>query len=139
MRTVLALLIACLLAAPALARAQDGPPEWDRLDAAQREQLIAIVRERWNNAPPAQRARMLKHAQRWAEMTPEQRHRAHRGAQRWAEMTPEQRRAARALFERGRTLPPEQRKALMQRWRAMTPEQRRAWLQQQAPAKDGAP
>lgn len=133
MRTLLATLL--LLTALPLAHAQDALPAWERLTLAQREELIAPLRERWNAAPPAQRQRMLQHARRWAQMTPEQRQRAQHGMQRWKRMSPEERQAARAAFERARALPPEQRKALMQRLRQMTPEQRQQWLRDNAAPK----
>lgn len=103
------------------------PPEWERLSAAQREAVIAVVRERWNSNP-RQRARMLQHAERWQRMTPEQRRSARHGQRRWEQMTPEQRKQARAAFERGRDLPPAERAALREQLKAMTPEQRREWL-----------
>jgi Protein of unknown function (DUF3106) len=43
------------------------PPEWERLSPAQREAVIAVVRDRWNSNP-RQRARMLQHAERWQRM-----------------------------------------------------------------------
>lgn len=127
-----------LLAALSIAQAfaADPPagtlPAWDQLGAAQREQLIAPVRERWN-AEPAQRARMLQHAQRWQQMTPDQRQDARHGMRRWEHLNPEQRTQMRALFERMRGLPPEQRSALKQQWKQMAPEQRRAWVQANPP------
>lgn len=137
--SMLALAVACALAAmPAAAqRAGDAPastsslPDWDRLTPAQRERLIAPLRERWN-ANPAQRARMLNHAQRWQLLTPEQRQRAHRGRTRFDGMSPEQRAEARAAFQRMRALPEAERKALRETLRTMTPEQRREWLRRQA-------
>ena len=75
-----ALLACCSL--PALAeppppgRANGGDtatmPAWEQLDPAQREILVAPIRERWN-ANAAERGRMFAHARRWQEMTPEQR------------------------------------------------------------------
>lgn len=130
-----ALALWALLAAsaPVLAADPAAPlPAWEQLSATQREQLIAPVRERWN-AEPAQRARMLNHAQRWQQMTPEQRQRAHRGMKRWEHMNPEQRGQTRALFSKMRTLEPEQRLELKAKWRAMTPEQRKAWVQANPP------
>jgi Protein of unknown function (DUF3106) len=103
-------------------------PEWERLTPAQRDAVMAVVRERWN-ANPRQRAQMLQHAERWQRMTPEQRQRAQKGERRWQQMSPEQRKQARAKFDQGRHLPPEQRAALRERLKAMTPEQRREWLQ----------
>lgn len=127
-------LLAALSIAPALA--SDPPaatlPAWDQLSTAQREQLIAPVRERWN-AEPAQRARMLQHAQRWQQMTPGQRREARHGMQRWEHLNAEQRTQMRALFERMRGLDPEQRRALKQRWKQMTPEQQRAWVEANPP------
>ena len=72
-------------------------PAWEQLSVAEREMLVAPIRERWNSKPEA-RARMMEHAQRWQTMTPEQRQRAHRGMKRWRHMSPEQREQTRALF-----------------------------------------
>ena len=122
-----ALALAC---APALAAdpAATALPAWEQLTPAQREQLIAPLRERWN-AEPAQRARMLAHAQRWQQLTPEQRQRAHRGVDRWQHMAPEQREQMRAVFAHVRGLPDAERRAFMARWKTMTAEQKRAWVQ----------
>ena len=100
-------------------------PEWDALPAQQREAMIQVLRERWNQQPQ-QRAQMLQHAERWRQMTPEQRQRAHRGAKRWQQMPPEQRERARARFDNGGKLSPEERATVRERLRAMTPEQREA-------------
>lgn len=127
----LAVLLA-LSALPALADPKPAAlPDWDQLTPAQRELLVAPVRERWN-ARPADRARMLDHAQRWRTMTPEQRARARHGVDRWQGMSPEQRADARKIFERMRKLDPEQRRDLRERLKRMTPEERRAWLKSQA-------
>jgi hypothetical protein len=103
-------------------------PAWEQLTPAQRETLIAPMRDRWN-AQPDDRTRMLERAQRWQQMTPEQRQRARHGMQRWEGMNPEQREQTRALFAKMRTLDEPQRKALKAKWRAMTPEERRVWVQ----------
>lgn len=122
------LLLACLVTGPALAAAPATPlPGWEQLSAAQREQLIAPIRERWN-AEPAQRQQMLGRAERWQRMPPEQRVRAHRGMKRWEHMSPDQRAEARALFARMRSLDPAERQALQANWRAMTPTQKKTWL-----------
>ncbi len=125
----LALLIA---SAPLFAADPPAPakplPAWEQLTPAQRETLIAPMRERWN-AQPDERTRMLERAQRWQQMTPEQRQRARHGMHRWESMTPEQREQTRALFAKMRTLDQPQRKALKAQWRAMTPEERRVWVQ----------
>ncbi|RNF84142.1 DUF3106 domain-containing protein [Montanilutibacter psychrotolerans] len=127
--TLLTLLFA---AAPAFAGDPATLPAWEQLTQAQRDQLIAPVRERWN-AEPAQRTRMLERARRWQQMSPDQRHRAHRGMRRWEHMSPENRVYFRALFEKMRELEPAQRDELRQRWRAMTPEQRKAWVEANPP------
>lgn len=121
------------VAAPTV-RAQQAPtdlPEWDRLSPAQRELLIAPLRERWNTNPQV-RQRMWSHAERWRTMTPEQRKQARRGMERFQNMSPEQREEARAAFERFRQLPPEQKKAIREKLRSMAPEQRREWLKSQS-------
>jgi hypothetical protein len=102
-------------------------PAWEQLSVAEREMLVAPVRERWNSNPEA-RARMMEHAQRWQTMTPEQRQRAHRGMKRWGHMSPEQREQTRALFGEMRKLTPEQRQELRAKWKAMTPAEREAWI-----------
>lgn len=129
----LALLLAGL--SPAIASDQDTAtplPTWDRLSPAQRETLIAPLRERWN-AEPESRQRLLDHASRWKAMTPEQRKRARHGMHRWQEMRPGQREEMRALFEKMRTLDPEGRAALKAQWRQMTPEQRAEWVKDNPP------
>lgn len=142
MKTALSLSLALgllLLAGNALAQSAPAQslPEWDKLTPHQREALIAPVRERWNN-DPADRPRMLEHAQRWKSMTPEQRRQARKGMRRFEGMNPHQREEARALFERMKDLPPEQRKKLREDWKAMTLEQRRAWVQKNA-SQDSRP
>ncbi len=134
------LLLAALL--PALAGlAQATPraplPAWDQLDAAQREQLIAPVRERWNGSDTGERARMLEHARRWQSMTPGQRQDARHGMHRWKHLPPAQQREARALYEKLKTLPEAERATLRERWRAMTPEQRRQWAADNPPPAQG--
>ena len=62
--------------APATQSAQATMPSWEQLTPAQRETLVAPLRERWN-ASAGERARMFRHAERWRAMTPEQRNRAH--------------------------------------------------------------
>jgi hypothetical protein len=146
LQVALALLVCC---APAFAQQKPAtqaptgptPPAWEQLSAAERDLLIAPIRERWN-AEPTGRTRMLEHAKRWQTMTPEQRRAAHDGMRRWSHLNPEQREHARALFERMRGMDPDARRAFREQWRAMTPEQRDAWLDQhpadpKAPAKAG--
>jgi hypothetical protein len=130
-------LCALLLAAPALGNAAQPLPAWEGLTPAQRELLVAPVRDRWN-ADPDQRARLLEHARRWQAMSPEQRARAHKGVRRWKHMSPEQREQARALYARMRGLDEAGRRALKERWRAMTPAQQKAWVEANpAPERDG--
>ncbi len=132
---VLAVLLSLL--AP-LALAQTRPavalPAWDELSPAQREQLVAPLRERWNGQPQT-RVRILRNAQRWQQMDPQLRQRAQRGVRRLEQMTPEQRQRARAAYQRLQPLPEAERCALRERLRKMTPEQRRQWLQQRAANK----
>ena len=50
------------VAAPAFSQpSQPSLPEWDQLTPAQRETLIAPMRDRWN-ASPEHRQRMYEHA-----------------------------------------------------------------------------
>lgn len=125
-------------------------PAWEQLTPAQRDELIAPLRDRWNSHPD-ERARMAERARRWHAMPPEQRGRAHRGMDRWERMSPAKRAEMRVLFERTRSMPrqqrretfalyhamrkmtPEQREALKQQWRTMTPEQRKAWVREHTP------
>jgi hypothetical protein len=104
-------------------------PAWEQMTPAQREELIAPMRDRWNRAPQEDRQRMFDHARRWRMMTPEQRREARKGMHRWEKMDPQKREQARALFERMRTMNPEQRKALRAQWQSMSPEQRRQWIE----------
>jgi hypothetical protein len=122
------LLAVALVPATGIAAAPPAPlPAWDQLSPAQRDIVIAPIRERWNTNPDA-RARMFEQAQRWRQLTPQQRNRARRGMWKWERMDPEQRDAVRALFHRMRHMTPDQRQVLRDRWRAMTPEQRRDWV-----------
>ena len=132
----LALLAAALFAAnPAGAATTTATamPAWEQLTPAQRDLLVAPIRERWNNSPD-ERTRMYQRAQRWQQMTPEQRGRAHHGMHRWEHMDPQKREEMRALFQKMRTMTPEQRHALRDQWHAMTAEQRKAWMQANPPA-----
>jgi hypothetical protein len=132
-------LLLALAAGNALAGDQAKPaqpmPAWEQLTPAQRELLVAPIRERWN-ANPDERARMYEHAQGWQSMTPQQRARARHGMHRWEQMDPERREQMRALFEKMRAMTPEQRKALREQWHAMTAEQRRVWVQANPPSGD---
>ncbi|MCD9033679.1 DUF3106 domain-containing protein [Luteimonas sp. Y-2-2-4F] len=122
-----------LLAGPALAQdAAPALPAWDQLTPAQREALIAPMRERWNDEPES-RAHMLRRAERWRDMSPEERQRAHRGMKRWEDMSPERRQETRALFEHMRRLPEAEQQALRERWRAMSPAERERWLREHRP------
>lgn len=114
-------------AAPPSTQRAAQAPEWERLTPAQRDAVMAVVRERWN-ANPGQRTQMLQHAERWQRMTPEQRLRAKAGQRRWEGMSPEQRKHARTKFEQRRNLPPEQRASLREQLKAMPKEQRREWM-----------
>lgn len=91
-----------LLCASAPAAAQQQLPEWDQLTPAQRETLIAPVRDRWNSSSPERRLRSYEHARSWQQMTPEQREQARRGMHRFENMSPDQRRDAQALFDKMR-------------------------------------
>ena len=129
------LLCGCLCAPPALAATPEPLPAWDQLSEAQREQLIAPIRERWN-ADPAQRQQLLERARRWQQMPAEQRRRAHHGMKRWEHMTPEQRAQTRALYLQTRSMDPAAREAFKVKWRAMTPAQRKAWVEANPPPAD---
>jgi hypothetical protein len=130
-RPILTTLLALVLW-PSLALAQSTPadvqyPAWDQLTPAQREALIAPLRERWNSNA-GERARMIERAQRWKSMPREQRERARHGMQRWEHMSPEKRGEARALFHAMRGMAPDERKAFLADWRLKTPQQRAEWL-----------
>jgi hypothetical protein len=102
-------------------------PEWDQLTQAQRDAIVAPLRERWNSNP-AERARMLERAQRWKAMPRDQRDRARHGMQRWEHMSPEQRDEARALFHAMRGMDKEQRKVFLAQWRQKSAQQKAEWL-----------
>ena len=122
-----------LLLAPAFAMAQNKPvspaplPEWDQLSSAQRDVLIAPLRDRWNNSPD-ERARLYERARRWKTMPVDARQRAHHGMQRWERMSPEQRQHAKSLFHAMRDMDKSERKAFLEKWHAMTPQQRDEWV-----------
>lgn len=120
---------------PAAEAAGQPLPEWDQLSPAQREAMIAVLRDRWN-ANPRSRAEMLRHAERWTELTPEQRRGARHGRDRLEQMTPEERAKARAAYERMRAMPAEERRVLREKLRQMTPEQRAEWFRREAERKD---
>ena len=130
MKLLHALLVcAALCSASALAASPPATlPAWDQLTPAQRDLVIAPIRDRWNASPDA-RGRMYQHAQRWRQLTPQQRLRARHGMWKWEHMDPGQREAVRALFHRMRDMTPQQRQALRDRWHAMTPQQRREWVE----------
>ncbi len=102
-------------------------PGWDKLTPAQRDALVAPLRERWNSNPD-ERARMVERAQRWKTMPRDQRDRARHGMQRWEHMSPEKRGEARALFHAMRGMDQEQRKAFLAEWRQKTAQQKGEWL-----------
>lgn len=125
------LLLAAFALAPAHALAQeartDAMPAWDQLTPAQRELLIAPVRDRWNREPE-KRERFMEYAKRWKAMPQPQRESARHGMQRWEGMTPEQREQARAVFHAVRGLDKDARHEFMGKWRQMTPQQRTDWV-----------
>ncbi len=132
--------LALAIALPAAAQSATGDaqlPAWEQLTDAQREALIAPIRQRWNDHPD-KRGHMLAHAERWRDMGPEQRERARHGAERWRQLDPEKREAMRALYARMHALPEAERQALREQWGKMTPEQRRAWVKAN-PAPPDAP
>ena len=150
------LLLSLVLAMPVLAaRAQDAPlPAWNQLSDAQRDELIAPLRDRWDRSPE-DRAHMLERAQRWRSMSPADRKDAERGMRRWERMDPARRAQMQVLFDKTRDMPPEQRhmtfalfrallpldaagrKALLQQWKAMTPAQRETWMETHEPPHHG--
>ena len=102
-------------------------PDWDQLTPAQRDALVAPLRERWNRNPD-ERARMIERAQRWQAMPAEKRDRARHGMQRWEHMSPEQRGDARALFHAIRGMDKDKRKLFLAEWRKKTAQQKADWL-----------
>ncbi len=127
------LLLLAILLAPAFAWAQDKQatatplPEWDQLSNAQRADLIAPLRDRWNSSPD-ERTRLYERASRWKAMPADARQRAHHGMQRWEKMSPAQRTQAQSLFHAMRGLDEGQRKDFLAKWHAMTPEQHDDWV-----------
>ncbi len=137
MKPLHVLMAVCLLAGMAsAAQAQTASraalPAWEQLSQAQRDELTAPIRERWNREP-GERTRMLERARRWHAMSPEQRSRAHHGMQRFERMDPTRREHAHAMFKKMRNLPEAERRALRERLKKMTPEQRKVWIQQNHP------
>ncbi len=123
-----ALLVLALLAGPASAAAPPATlPAWEQLTPAQRDLVIAPLRDRWNANPEA-RERLFQHAQRWQQLTPAQRVQMRHGLGKWERMDPQQRETVRALFHVMRDMSQDQRDALRKRWRSMTPQQRRDWV-----------
>ena len=128
----LALLLAILFA-PAFAWAQEKQaittqlPKWDQLSSAQRDDLIAPLRDRWNSSPE-ERNRLYERASRWKAMPADARERAHHGMQRWEKMSPAQRTQAQSLFHAMRGMDEGQRKDFLAKWHAMTPQQRIDWV-----------
>ena len=106
----------------------------ERLTPAQRETLVAPLRERWNRNP-GERARMLERAQRWSRMPREKRERAGDGLRRWEHMTPPQRAQARALFHATRGMRPGERQAFMAEWRRKSPQQKAEWVRANPPSR----
>lgn len=133
MKTAIRTLFLLGMLSPLLAMAQATTPapavlpEWDQLSPAQRDALVAPLRERWNREPD-ERARMLKRAERWQAMPASQRERARHGMQRWEGMPPEKQAQARALFHAMRGLDEAQRTVFLAKWRQMTPQQRIDWV-----------
>ena len=80
-RFTVLLLAASALTVPTFALAQDAKPDalpaWDQLTPAQRELLIAPVRDRWNREPE-RRQKFMEYAKRWKDMPPPQRDHARR-------------------------------------------------------------
>ena len=128
---LLLFLLLSALAPAAAAQDADKPaaplPAWEQLTPAQRDLLIAPVRDRWNREPD-KRPRFMEIARRWQSMPPLQRDRARHGMQRWERMSPEQREHARALFHATRGLDKDERAAFFANWRQMTPQQRTDWV-----------
>ena len=128
LHVVLLGIASCVAPALALAQERQSLPAWEQLSAAERDVLVAPIRERWN-AKPGQRAELLHHAQRWQSLTPQQRRHARHGMKRWSHLDPEKRARVRVLFGEMRKMTPEQRDALRTRWKAMTPAERDAWVE----------
>lgn len=146
-----------LLSAALSANAQQAPtvlPAWNQLSDAQRAELIAPLRDRWDRAPD-DRARMLERARRWNSMSPGERRDADRGMHRFERMDPAKRAQMQVLFDKTRDMPPQQRHAtfalfrallpldaaqrdeLLKQWKAMTPAQRDAWVDAHQPPHRG--
>ena len=161
MPTLLALVVALALAAPALAgesrparsghedrppreHREHGPtpvpagvsvPTWNQLTPAQREHLAPLA-EQWDTMPASRRVRALERLERktrWEAMTPEERERIREGARNFRDLPPELKEKMRASMATMRALPEAERKQLFARWRGMDPAQRRAWLETGGP------
>ena len=127
------LFVTVLLLAPLFAVAQDKPasttqlPEWEQLTTAQRDELIAPLRDRWNSSPD-ERSRLIERARSWKAMPTDTRKRARHGMQRWEKMSPEQRTHSQALFQAMRKMDKTERETFLAKWQAMTPQQRNDWV-----------
>ena len=129
-------LLAGLALAPFVAHAQDAKPApppaeampaWEQLSPAQRDLLIAPVRDRWNREPE-RRQQFMEFAQRWRSLPTDQRRNARRGMQRWDNMDPAQRAQARAVFHAMRGMDKDARRAFMDNWRTLSPQQKADWV-----------
>ncbi len=144
MRTLIfPLLLAAALTFAPVAQAQDAQatplPDWEQLTPAQRDLLIAPIRDRWNREP-GHRQQYLDYAKRWKDMPQPQRDRARKGMERWEQMSPAQREEARALFHATRAMDKNTRHAFMEKWRQMSPQQRADWIKAHpAPPAPGRP
>lgn len=142
MRRIAWIGLPALLLWPMLALAQQSAPaplpDWDGLTPAQRDALIAPLRDRWNNSPD-DRTRMLERARRWSTMSPDQHRHARRGMERWDDMSPEQRNQARAVFYATRGMDRDARRAFMDNWRKKTPQQQEEWVKAHPAPADPRP
>jgi len=123
---------------PAPAQSTAPPlPAWEQLTPGQREQLTATIRDRWNDAAPAERARMLARAERWQQMGTVQRERISRVMGRWQGLPPGDHQELRALFHALGGMGEAERADFLKRWEGMNAEERKAWGEANPPPPRG--
>jgi len=118
---------------PAASEPAPSLPDWNGLTQEQRDQLTATIRDRWDNAAPAARARMLIRAEHWQKMPPRQRERISSVIDRWQGLSLGDHREFRALFHALTRMPDAERGDFVRHWAQMSAEERQAWLEANPP------
>lgn len=143
----MALLAACLAAAPCAAFAQANPPipmhgatsepvnagaaqplAWSALSVDQ-QHMLAPLQGQWNQLPPARQRRLAARAQRWTTLPPKHQQQIRERLHRWATMTPEQRRQLHQNTRAFHDLTPAERAKVsdaFRKFQSLPPAERRA-------------